>query len=196
MTELTSKQLIEQVTEALKGEFTLRSEYNGECYGVIELRTGTTFWVHVDGYGYKDRVRVSACYPKHEDGRGNGLAVTLQRDFDRGVPYDHAGLGEITVSKHKSPARIAKDIENRWLKFYNPLYAQALEYCAAQAAYYAKLEDNKQATTDVLAGLTGYNQDRSWHVEVRHVGSDSTDVALNSLTPDQVKKLAKFLRGL
>ena len=195
MTEPTNKEIITQVAKQLGGVFGCRAEYERDCYGTVTLSDGVVFWAHVDGYGNQNRIRFSSNYPQHKDSRG-ALTSTLQRDFDRSIGYDKAPFSGITCAKDRPAEAIARDVENRFLKVYRPLYAQALEYCATQVAYYDKLEANKQATTDAFAGLTGYNQDRSWRIEVRHVGSDSTGVALNSLTPDQVKKLAKFLRGL
>jgi hypothetical protein len=194
MTEKTAETIARGVAHALGGVFRLRSENGSECYGVIELPDGVTFWAHVDGYGHKDRIRFSALYPKHEDGRGNGLQSTTQRDFDRGVPYDRPALGEITCSKFKSSEQLAKDVENRFLKFYRPLFAKALEYCAAQVAYHGKLDANKKAVAAALDGLGRYDSGHAWRVEVQNVWADSVDLSVRGLTVDQVEKLAALLR--
>ena len=190
------KEYINSIALALGGRFEPRDDtLSGATYGTVVLPDGVRFWIHGGGYGMENRIEVSSYYPDHQSNVHGGVQRTVQRDFDREVPYHKAALRSITFSASTNPEKAARDIERRYLKEYRALYAAAIVWCDAQATYWSGKAALEQAARHHLSQVR-YASDRRIYADLGHVGGYGCTVNVHNLCAADVAKLAKFLSGL
>lgn len=166
---------------------------DGATWGTITLADGVAFWISGNQFHNKGRAEVSPRFPQHET--GTGFQHTIQRDFDKAVPYHQPALANITFSLDKAPHLAAREIERRYLKAYRPLYAQAVAWCDSQTAYYSAKRSIEQAARHHLAPVR-YSESRRVYADLGYVGGGECTVNVHGLCAADVAKLAEFLAGL
>lgn len=188
-------QYLSDVAVAVGGTFHARDTYGKAVIGYITLSTGERFWVNAGDYGMEDRVEISPRFPQHQSSKRNDARATVQRDFDKDVPHNKKALAPITFAVTKTPAAAARDIERRFLREYRELYARAIVWCDAQAAYWSGKAALEQAARHHLDQVR-YAPDRRIYADLGHVGGDGCTVQVHRLCAHDVAKLAKFLTTL
>ena len=132
----------------------------------------------------------------------NGTRLEISGSFPHSKYGSHAPCNalSITVSAAKSPMTIANDIRKRFLPFYLPLYAEALE----RKQNYEEGEQLQAAVTQQLADLMGGSVGRDGrvfrpshldgygHIEVQH-GGGAVNFKLSSIPLDLALRIAAIL---
>jgi hypothetical protein len=193
MNETTEK--LNSLAAALGGKFERReNECSGATSGAVVLDSGVRFWVNVGGYANEGRIRVSCNYPQHET-RDGYKHTTIQRDFDHEARYGSAAVHQpITANFDKPVAKLAAEIERRYLTKYRTLYAQAVEWCEKQRTYHANQRALSALANDAVKELKP--RSIGFYASVLHASDTTVDIGVYGLTGDQVLALTKFLKGL
>ncbi|MHB1097917.1 MAG: hypothetical protein ACYCZR_00050 [Burkholderiales bacterium] len=188
-------QYLSDVAVAVGGTFHAQDTYGKAVIGYITLSTGERFWINAGGYGMEDRVEISTRFPQHQSSERNDARATMQRDFDKDVPHNKKALAPITFAVTKTPAAAARDIERRFLREYRELYARAIVWCDAQAAYWSGKAALEQAANHHLRRVR-FSPGARVYADLGYVNNETCTVQVHGLCAHDVAKLAEFLAGL
>jgi hypothetical protein len=132
--------LVEGVAEALPGEWDLDPHSADWNWGGILRETATGAVLNFSTSSYRDASKMTVRGVLPSDARGEQAHV---------LPYGQQAPS-INVSASKTPAQVARDVEQRLMPRYLPLLERALAQVSQANAHYGKSEGGAQQIARLL----------------------------------------------
>lgn len=171
---------------------TIQDPHNMGDRGEFTMLNGLQFYAVVGVRGTNnttpDKINVSPRYPYHMNNANGDMRGTSFRDF----PYEGINPGDINISAEKTPAQIARNIQTRFIKNYEPAYAAAVAFCQQQAAYYTGQRRMMELGRELFR-FGGINQ---IHGDVKYCGANYVNVEISGLHADEMRAVAALIDQL
>lgn len=168
--------------ELLKSIFAVRPKWKVIDHSRVEIENGLQFLLY-SPWNDKTKWNISGSYPRTKD-----------NDYFRTYRNEEQAPS-IGVSKNKSPEKICRDIEKRFIPEFVAFYETALAWCNSQDSYH----DAQKANVEIIAKVlntepydTTKVRSSDYGVNLAYVSREHVKLEFDDLTPSEGVELIEF----